>query len=153
MNELSPRSYTGQKLTISYRGQSIDTQSPRFDVIELKGARQLGSIESLHQPYPVITEHRYGKGRAIYVGLPARGECLTPILEELLTELSIPRGPEVPRWVMARDIDTAHTLYLNLNATPQTIPLKGRGKGILSGNSYESSFVLQPYEPELVEFE
>ena len=132
MNELSPRSYTGQKLTISYRGQSIDTQSPRFDVIELKGARQLGSIESLHQPYPVITEHRYGK---------------------LLTELSIPRGPEVPRWVMARDIDTAHTLYLNLNATPQTIPLKGRGKGILSGNSYESSFVLQPYEPELVEFE
>ena len=153
MNELSPRSYTGQKMTISYRGQSIDTQSPRFDVIELKGARQLGSIESLHQSYPVITEHRYGKGRAIYVGLPARGECLTPILEELLTELSIPRGPEVPRWVMARDIDSTHTLYLNLNATPQTISLKGKGKGILSGDAYEGSFVLQPYEPELVEFE
>lgn len=153
MNELSPRSYTGQKMTVSYRGQSIDTQSPRFDVIELKGARQLGSIESLHQPYPVITEHRYGKGRAIYVGLPARGECLTPILEELLTELSIPRGPEVPRWVMARDIDSTHTLYLNLNATPQTISLKGKAKGILSGDAYEGSFVLQPYEPELVEFE
>ena len=153
MNELSPRSYTGQKMTVSYRGQSIDTQSPRFDVIELKGARQLGSIESLHQPYPVITEHRYGKGRAIYVGLPARGECLTPILEELLTELSIPRGPEVPRWVMARDIDSTHTLYLNLNATPQTISLRGKGKGILSGDAYEGSFVLQPYEPELVEFE
>lgn len=153
MNELSPRSYTGQKMTVSYRGQSIDTQSPRFDVIELKGARQLGSIESLHRSYPIITEHRYGKGRAIYVGLPARGECLTPILEELLTELSIPRGPEVPRWVMARDIDSTHTLYLNLNATPQTISLKGKGKGILSGDAYEGSFVLQPYEPELVEFE
>ena len=153
MNELSPRSYTGQKMTVSYRGQSIDTQSPRFDVIELKGARQLGSIESLHRSYPIITEHRYGKGRAIYVGLPARGECLTPILEELLTELSIPRGPEVPRWVMARDIDSTHTLYLNLNATPQTISLKGKAKGILSGDAYEGSFVLQPYEPELVEFE
>ena len=153
MNELSPRSYTGQKMTVSYRGQSIDTQSPRFDVIELKGARQLGSIESLHRSYPIITEHRYGKGRAIYVGLPARGECLTPILEELLTELSIPRGPEVPRWVMARDIDSTHTLYLNLNATPQTISLRGKGKGILSGDAYEGSFVLQPYEPELVEFE
>ena len=153
MNELSPRSYTGQKMTVSYRGQSIDTQSPRFDVIELKGARQLGSIESLHRSYPIITEHRYGKGRAIYVGLPARGECLTPILEELLTELSIPRGPEVPRWVMARDIDSTHTLYLNLNATPQTISLKGKAKGILSGDAYEGSFVLQPYEPELLEFE
>ena len=153
MNELSPRSYTGQKMTVSYRGQSIDTQSPRFDVIELKGARQLGSIESLHRSYPIITEHRYGKGRAIYVGLPARGECLTPILEELLTELSIPRGPEVPHWVMARDIDDRHTLYLNLNATPQTISLKGKAKGILSGDAYEGSFVLQPYEPELVEFE
>ena len=153
MNELSPRSYTGQKMTVSYRGQSIDTQSPRFDVIELKGARQLGSIESLHRSYPIITEHRYGKGRAIYVGLPARGECLTPILEELLTELSIPRGPEVPHWVMARDIDDRHTLYLNLNATPQTISLKGKAKGILSGDAYEGSFVLQPYEPELLEFE
>ena len=153
MNELSPRSYTGQKMTVSYRGQSIDTQSPRFDVIELKGARQLGSIESLHRSYPIITEHRYGKGRAIYVGLPARGECLTPILEELLTELSIPSCPEVPHWVMASDIDDRHTLYLNLNATPQTISLKGKAKGILSGDAYEGSFVLQPYEPELVEFE
>ena len=153
MNELSPRSYTERKIGISYQDCLIDSESPRFDVIELKGARQLGRIESLHQPYPIVTTHRYGKGRAIYVGLPARGECLSPILEELLTELAIQRGPEVPRGVMARNIDNTHTLYLNLNVTSQTIALRGKAQGILSGDSYENALVLPPYEPELVEFE
>lgn len=151
LNEISPRGYTGQRLGISYRGCAIDLESPRFDVIELKGAQQLGSIESLHQSYPVVTSHQYGKGKAIYVGIPARGGCLSPILDELLEELSIPKGPEVPRGVMARDIDETHTLYLNLTSTPQTISLQGKGKGILSGDTYEHQMVLPPHEPELVE--
>ena len=153
MNELSPLSYAGKKIRISYQDRSIDSESPRFDVIELKGARQLGCIESLHQPYPIVTTHHYGKGRAIYIGLPARSEYLSPILEKLITELSIRKGPDMPRGVMARDIDQTHTLYLNLNASPQSIVLRGKAKGILSGERYEDSFLLPPYEPELIEFE
>ena len=153
LNEISPRGYTGKKLSISYQGRTIDVESPRFDVIELKGAQQLGGIESLHQPYPIITSHQYGKGKAIYVGVPARSECLSLILEDLLAELSIPEGPETPLGVMARDIDGKHILYLNPTSTPQTISLPGKAKGILSGKAYENQLFLPPHEPELVEIQ
>ena len=74
MNELSPKAYKGKRIGLTYKDKEINTESTRFDVIESKGAQVLGSITSLNKDYPIITSHRYGKGRAIYVGLPAKAK-------------------------------------------------------------------------------
>ncbi len=152
MNEISRKSYKGKKLGFTYKGREIDTESVRFDVIESKGAKVLGSITSLDKDYPVITSHTYGKGRAIYIGLPARGEIINPIIDELITELSLRKGPEVPGGVMARNIDKKHVLYLNTTGEPQTIEIKGKAKSILQDKEYTGRLTIAPYEPEFIEF-
>ncbi|BAU54053.1 Beta-galactosidase BgaA [Mucilaginibacter gotjawali] len=151
MNEISRASLTGKRIQLNYQGKTIGTESTRFDVIESKGAEIVGNITSLDKDYPIITSNKYGKGRAIYVGLPASGEVLGPLLDKLIDELGIKKGPQVPDGVMARQIDKNHILYLNIGRTPAEIRVKGTFKGILTGKTFVDSFTLPSEEPELIE--
>ena len=150
-NELSRLGLTGNALRLTYGGQSLDCQSPRFDLIHPEGATVLGQIVSLDHDYPIVTSHPFGAGTAIYVGLPAREQVLGPLLGDLIGKLFIDTGPAVPRGVMARQIDATHVLYLNLEGSVKHIELKGKARSILKGRDYSESFDLEPYEPEFVE--
>jgi beta-galactosidase len=151
MNEISKISYKGKKVRVDYKGNSIESESPRYDIMEPRGAEVLANITSLDKNYPVITSHKFGKGRAIYVGLPARGEVLSPLLDDLISELSIKKGPDVPEGIMARQIDKNHILYLNMSGEPKEIKLTGRSKSILRDKDYSGNFTIAPYEPEFIE--
>ena len=89
LNEISGKSYKGKKIEFSYKGKLMNTESERFDIIESKGAEIIGNLTSLDKDYPIMTSNKYGKGRAIYVGLPANADVLNPLLDELISELSI----------------------------------------------------------------
>jgi beta-galactosidase len=151
LNEISRKSFGGKKIEFTYKDKVITAESARFDVIESKGAELLGSIKSLHQDYPIITSNKYGKGRAIYVGLPAKNGILDALVDDLVNELSIKKGPEVPEGVMARQIDKSHFLYLNVSGEPKEIQLKGNSRSILFDKNYLDNFTLAPYEPEFIE--
>jgi beta-galactosidase len=151
LNEISRKSYKGKKLEFNYKGKAIDTESSRFDIIEPKGAEIIGSLTSLDKDYPIMTSNKYGKGRAIYVGLPANGNVLNPLLDELISELSIKKGPDVPSGVMARQIDKSHFLYLNVSGESKEIQMKGNSHSILFDKDYNGNFTIAPYEPELIE--
>jgi len=151
MNEVSRTSLRGKKIELNYNGKTIGAESTRFDVIESKGAEILGNITSLDKDYPIITANKYGKGRAIYVGLPASGEVLGPLLDKLIDELGIKKGPKVPDGVMARQIDRNHFLYLNVTGEPKEIPMNGKSQSILFDKNYTGNFTIAPYEPEFIE--
>ena len=151
MNEISRKSLKGKKIELNYSGKTIGSESSRYDVIEPKGAEILGNITSLDKDYPVITANKYGKGRAIYVGLPANGEVLGPLLDNLVVELGIKKGPQVPDGVMARQIDKYHFLYLNVTGEPKEILMNGKSQSILFDKSYAGKFTIAPYEPEFIE--
>jgi beta-galactosidase len=151
LNEISRISYTGKKVRVSYGGKNIESESPRFDIIELKGAQILGKIISLDKDYPVITSNKYGKGKAIYIGLPARSEVLSPLIDDLINELSIKKGPNVQEGVMARQIDKDHILYLNVSNETKEIQLKGNSHSLLLGKDYSGNFTIAPYEPDFIE--
>lgn len=150
-NEISRKGYKGKKLEFTYKGKAVDTESTRFDVIETKGAEIIGKITSLDKDYPIMTSNKYGKGRAIYVGLPADGSVLNPLLDELIDELEMKKGPNVPSGVMARQIDKNHYLYLNVSGEPKEIPMKGVSRSVLFDKDYKGNFTIAPYEPEFVE--
>ena len=151
LNEISRKSLKGNKIELTYKGKEITSESTRFDVVESKGAVILGSVTSLDKDYPIITSNNYGKGRAIYIGLPAKGEILDPLLDELIVELSLKKGPEVPTGVMARQIDKYHFLYLNVSSEPKEIQIKEKSRSILFDKNYDGNFTIAPYEPEFIE--
>jgi beta-galactosidase len=151
MNEISRKGYTGKKLEVTYKGTAVDTESERFDLVDLKGAQAIGMITSLDKDYPIITLNNYGKGRAIYVGLPANGNVLGGLLDELIDELGIQKGPDVPSGVMARQIDKNHFLYLNVSGDPKEIKVNGKSKSMLFDKKYNGNFTIAPYEPEFIE--
>ena len=151
LNEIGRDGLKGKKIKLTYKGKKIDSETPRFDVVESKGADVLGSITSLDKDYPIITSNKYGKGRAIYVGISAKGEILNPILDELIAELNIKKGPEVPKDVLARQIDSKHFLYMNLSGDTKEILLKGTLHSVLTDKNYTDKLTIAPYEPEFVE--
>jgi beta-galactosidase len=100
---------------------------------------------------PVIPSNTYGKGRAIYVGLPAGGEVLGALLDDLTGELGSKRGPKVPDGVMARQKDENHFLYLNVSGEPREIHLKEKSRSVLYDKDYAGNFVIAPFEPDFIE--
>jgi len=151
MNEISRKTYRDKRLEVSYKGKAINTESTRFDIIDLKGAEVLGKLTSLDKDYPIMTSNKFGKGRAIYVGLPAKGEVLGVLLDDLIDELGIKKGPEVPSNVMARQIDESHFLYMNVSGEPKEIKMKEKSRSILFDKDYSGNFTIEPYEPEFIE--
>jgi len=151
MNELSRKSYKGKKMEFTYKGRATDLESERFDIVEPKGAQVIGKITSLDKDYPIMTINKYGKGQAIYVGLPANGYVLNPLLDDLINELGIKKGPEVPNGVMARQIDKNHYLYLNVSGEAKEIQVKAKSRSLLLNKDYTGNFTIAPYEPEFIE--
>ena len=98
-----------------------------------------------------MTSNSYGKGKAIYVGLPAKVEILDPLLDKLIKELKLEEGPDVPKGVMARQIDKKHFLYLNVSGEAKEIRLKGDARSILFDKEYKDKFTIAPYEPDFLE--
>ena len=72
-------------------------------------------------------------------------------MDDLIKELGIKRGPDVPAGVMARQIDDHHFLYLNVSGDPKEIPCKGGARSLLFDRSYAGGFTLAPYEPDFIE--
>lgn len=151
LNEISRKSYTGKKLEVTYKGSAKNLEATRFDIIEPKSAHVLGYITSLDKDYPIITSNTYGKGKAIYVGLAANSAVLDNLVNDLIKELHLTKGPDVPSGIMARQIDERHFLYLNTTGDPKEIKITGKSKSLLNGQLYNGNFIIPPYEPEFIE--
>ena len=88
--------FQGKKWKLIIMGKRSTLESSRFDMIEPKGAEVLANITSLDKDYPIVTVNNYGKGKAIFVGLPANESILNPLLDELINKLNMKKGPDVP---------------------------------------------------------
>lgn len=151
LNELSPIGLTKNALRVAYAGQEIATEAWRFDVIEPRGAQVVGSITSLQEQYPIITSNRFGRGTAVYVGLPAQHGTLAPLVDELIGRLGIHRGPATPEGVVARQVDDRHILYLNLTGESRVVQCPGKVRSVLDDSEHTDSFTIGAFEPVFVE--
>lgn len=121
-----------------------------YEVLEPHSARILARFTDTPEGSPSITENAFGKGRAIYVAMPAEEQSLGPILRVLYGRLGIERGPETPDGVYARVVE-GRTLYVNTTDHPAAVSIHGKKTGVLSAKSYDGVLTLEPYDAELVQ--
>ena len=151
MNEISADGATGNALTVDYCGRTVAAESVRYDVIYPTTAKVLADISSIPGDPVIMTCNQYGKGQAYYLGLPAGAGLMGDILDDLISELGIRKGPDVPAGVMARDVDPKHSLYLNATGQVVEIKVPGKAKGLITGKSYKGVVAIPPFEVEFIE--
>lgn len=151
MNEISVDGSEGNSLTVSINGKNMKAESVRYDVVCPISASVLANIISLPDSPVALTCNQYGKGKAYYLALPSGAGLSGEIMDMLIDDLDITKGPDVPQGVMARDIDDRHSLYLNTTDKEQTIKISGKAKGVLTGKIYKEEVIIPPFEAEFIQ--
>jgi beta-galactosidase len=121
-----------------------------YEVLEPQTANTLALFTNTPERSPAITVNNYGKGRAIYVAVPAQMAILAPLVRSVYAPLAIAKGPETPSGVYARIVE-GRTLYVNTTGEEKILPIRGSKRGIVSGASYEGVIRLKPYDVDLAE--
>ncbi len=121
-----------------------------YEVLEPHTAKPIARFTNTPEKSPAITVNSYGKGRAIYVGVPAQMSVLAPLVRGLYADLNIGKGPETPSGVYARVVE-GRTLYVNTTGEEKAVTIRGSKRGMISGTSYEGVIRLKPYDADLVE--
>ena len=135
---------------MSLNGKTEKASIGFYEVLEPRGANVLANFTNTPEKSPAITVHNFGKGRAIYVAVPAQMSVLAPVARSLYTEVQIKRGPETPMGVYARVVE-GRTLYVNTTDKDETVSISGTKHGIISGETYQHTIRLKPYGVDLVE--
>ena len=135
---------------INLNGKTEKATIDFYEVLEPRTANTLALFTNTPEKSPAITVNNYGKGRAIYLAVPAQMAILAPLVRSLYAPLAIAKGPETPSGVYARVVE-GRTLYVNTTDEEKILPIRGSKRGIVSGASYEGVIRLKPYDVDLVE--
>jgi beta-galactosidase len=134
---------------MSLNGKTVKADIGFYEVLEPRTAKALALFTNTPEKSPAVTVNQYGKGRAIYLAVPAQMSVLAPLVHSLYPELGIERGPETPAGVYARVVD-GRTLYVNTSGEEKTVPVQGTKRGLISGTLYQGAIRLKPYDVDLV---
>ncbi len=137
-------------LEMSLNGKTERANLGFYEVLEPRTAKPVALFTNTPEKSSAITVNTYGKGRAIYVAVPAQMSILAPLVRSLYSTIDIERGPETPSGVYARVVE-GKTLYVNTTNEVKRIPIRGRKLGLISGTAYEGVIQLNPYDADLVE--
>ncbi|MFF3494731.1 beta-galactosidase [Streptomyces sp. NPDC002795] len=152
LNELTGGKLKGDELDIIYGDKRVRVEAPRIDEIHPRTARVAASATGLDRDYPMVTVNAYGKGRAIYIGTPARRGLIDIVLDSELELRGIRPDVTAPPGVLARAIDSTHLLYVNLDGETKAITGPGPSRSALYDRAYPTGdFTLAPFDSDLVE--
>jgi beta-galactosidase len=129
------------------------------DLINLEGAEALATFEDdFYAGRPAITEHRFGRGRALYVATCPEPALIANLMGMLLDDLGIappleaPQGVEVTRReAVGHERSGGYTFVLNHNTVAAHVSLPAPMRDILTGKTHEHSLMLPPLEVAILE--
>ncbi|MFD1673685.1 beta-galactosidase [Alicyclobacillus fodiniaquatilis] len=129
---------------IQMEDEMLDFPIDYYEILEPTTANVLATFTNLGQKLPAVTNNFYGKGRAVYVAVPATLELIRALLRYFYKELEITPGPDTPHGVIARQIgDTI--VYVNTTPSTQMVSTPVSMNETLQGPSQGASLELEPY--------
>lgn len=146
--EKTPMKLLRRKVSIGKNGETWLDEINYHEFLELTTAQPLVEYEGAEGPFTTaISCNPYGKGKAIYAGVPADEKMLRKLLEDVCAIKPAFNG--LPLGIAARALDEDKTLYVNTTREPLTF--LGEGRGLFTGKEYKGQVCLPPYEVELLE--
>ncbi|HEX2586403.1 MAG TPA: beta-galactosidase [Steroidobacteraceae bacterium] len=136
--------------SIAFANETVQASISFYEVLEPTTAITLARFTNVDGNPPAITSNQYGKGRAIYVAVPAQTQIMRALYKSLYSELGIEPGPVTPSGVYARSVDD-RVLYVNTTAEEKIIPLTTPRSGLLSGKQWKAELRLGPYGVDLLQ--
>lgn len=136
---------------IAFEKENLDIDIDYYEILEPKTAEILGTFTNMSEPSPAVTSNRFGRGRAIYLAIPAEKAVMKVLLNKLYADLDIKKGPVTPHGVSARYIDEKRILYVNTTPSTKKISIQSEVKGIITNKIYKAVVELAPYEVDLTQ--
>ncbi|GLX66331.1 beta-galactosidase [Paenibacillus glycanilyticus] len=134
---------------IKLHDQLIDFPIDYYEIVEPATAEVLAAFTGLDSELPAVSVNIYGKGKAVYVAVPAQLGLIQALLNQFYAELGIKKGPQTPQGVAARRVGDS-VMYVNTTSSEQHVTLPKSGVGKISGRQYETILSLDPYGVEVI---
>lgn len=148
--EKAPLELRRNKVTIERDGETWQDHINYHEFLELTTAQSLADYHGADSPYTTaVSCNAYGKGKAIYVGVPAADGLIRKVLEKVCGIL--PAFPELPKGVVARSLEGGKALYVNTR--PEEVAFPASGRSLFTGGTCQGEVRLPAYEVELLEQE
>lgn len=120
----------GQEIALEFLGQATsgDLWS---EVIHLEGAQALATFAD---GTPAVTQHRYGRGNAFYIGTRLTAEAMSSLVKRVTDEAGIKPALAVPAGVEVISKESKDKKYLCiLNHLPEAVTVEVTGTDLLTG--------------------
>jgi beta-galactosidase len=137
------------ELEVLFAGAKTPVRSALYEVIEPRGAKVIGTIGA---GVPIVTENMFGRGRAIYVGVPATADLIGALCDYLAAPCGLTPPPIVPAGIVARDLDSRHRLLVNPTDAAAAISLPRAGHNLLSDGGPVMSVTLPSNDAAVIRF-
>jgi beta-galactosidase len=126
------------------------------DMLRLEGAQPLASFTGdYYAGQAAVTEHRFGQGRAVYVGTQAEERFTGALLAQLAADAGVRAPIDAPQGVEAvyREKDGRRFLFLlNHNAKSVQVSLPtGKLCDLLTQGEFSGTIELEPYGVAILE--
>lgn len=109
------------------------------DVIHLEGARALAHFaDGFAAARPAVTEHRFGRGHALYIGTQPQSDGLDWVLGHALRVAGVPGAPAEPGVERVTRGSGAERIEFWLNHNPHPVEVHAEGTDLLSRRSLNS---------------
>jgi beta-galactosidase len=138
--------FTRNYIGLSLNHKALEIAVDYYEYMELLSATPVGSYTMGGKEFaPAISSNKHGKGKAIYIGVPASEALIGACLDYLGDEIPLNRNRSIPYGVITRETGDGLALYVNTTGEEKTVPVNGPKKSVLSGNVYERTIVLEAY--------
>lgn len=119
-----------------------------YEKLELSTAESVADFADKNMC--AISVNTYGKGKAYYVAAESNCEIMKWLIDKVAAEVDLGEKFDLPYCVQGRKIAENQYFFVNMNKHKVELPLNRPGKGVLTGQQYYESIVLEGYQCELI---
>lgn len=147
--QITRSSESGNELIVIEKdGESITIDVDYYETIDLTTAEIYAENKKDHTC--AISKNNYGKGTAYYICSESNEAVWDWMLKDISGKTGLGDTVSVPDGIYARRIKENQTFYVNGTGSEVRIQIPKKGYGVLAECEFESEFVLNPFDGELI---